>query len=185
MATETNYTEKYLKSIPEKEFKKILREFLTPNEAEGLDKEQLISVILEMQSNNVVKASEEKERAEPDHSLETNVVKPGENQNKAHSGLFPIASLTLEMLETLRPDLFRQLVERGSRAMNSSPENTGGPPEGEYATKGLYNVTLGPVGPMQVEAFTESDALGKFLSRAGINSFSHHKPEIQRIRNVE
>lgn len=92
---------------------------------------------------------------------------------QAGKNLFDMNTLTADDIRLLRPDLAKELAS-GTEAVKAAVKE-------ELGKASLYHVQIGPIGPSEIEAISEADAVKKFKEQCGLTSHAGHKVSVKRL----
>ncbi len=171
MTTSEKVTQEQLESFPKKTLLIMCKEM----ELTGLSKkpnETIIEAILAAQDEEVNKGTPHTEEF-------TEVVKTSSDAQSEELGktMLDINTLSLADLALLRPDLVKKLQ---AKTLEDSPEMKEAIKR-KFEQKQLFEVKVGPIGPLQVEAHSQAEALQLFMNQSGCTGFSKLKPSVRMI----
>jgi len=172
MSTETEtITKEELNALPKKQLLIMAKE-LELNLPNSTLKDDVINAIMEVYSD----ADEAADGLEAEQSDQFNAVKSARSSaGDDGKQLIDVKTMTFADLEAMRPDLITKARKTAPKAADIDSDKS-------YAKLQKWNVKIGVIGPLTVEAYTRSDALQKFCEQAGINGFSNVKPIVSKVK---
>lgn len=180
--TQTMMDRSQLRTLPRKSLLKICDK-LEIEDMDGQENSILIDAIIDaMQSESAEESKpipvkkEPEPKPKPTRTRRKAKTKARSELAKDHGKkLVDIDQLTIADLQTMRPDLVqqsRQLKPKGNDIDETGP-------------KAIYQVSLGFIGPVNIPANSEADALQVFMERTGCTGYNKIKPKVTLIKPVK